>query len=391
MPISFTQIPAGTLWSRPQLAQLWGYGAYQALARGVVTPAKDNKIVLFVTEEKQLSSTNYRDLLSEDILQWEGPNDHFAEQRMLKAATSGDEIHLFHRRRHHSDFEYRGLLSVLSFQINDLGPSKFIFEVLDSSSDGWTRDQLLAAFYLYLQLKPSEVQATSENVAIFARSFNKPPRAVATKIRAFASLDPTLSGEALKATGNVTPLDKKVWDEFQTNWTQTTIVASEAFEAVAGDYWEQASNNEISAGDLQYLFQEGQTREAIVQVRKNQYIFRKAILSSYASQCCISGLQDERLLIASHIVPWAEDKENRLNPKNGLCLSALHDRAYDQGLITVLPDHTIRVAKTLKAQQNDSFMISALLRYDGEKICLPGRFRPNSEFLALHAKRFGFI
>lgn len=47
----------------------------------------------------------------------------------------------------------------------------------------------------------------------------------------------------------------------------------------------------------------------------------------------MSGLAEPRLLIASHIVPWSKDKTNRLNPSNGLCLSAIHDRAFDQGFI----------------------------------------------------------
>ena len=62
------------------------------------------------------------------------------------------------------------------------------------------------------------------------------------------------------------------------------------------------------------------------------------MLASYNATCCVSGLRHEKLGIASHIVPWSHDTHNRLNPQNGLCLSALHDRAYDQGLMAVLPD-----------------------------------------------------
>ena len=131
MSISFSNIPVGSQWSRPALAALWGYRAYQALARGVVTPAKVNKIILFVTEEKQASATNYKDILKEDILQWEGPNDHFAEARMLAAKDGGDEIHLFHRPRHHMDFEYRGEIKAISCKLETATPSRFVFEVLD--------------------------------------------------------------------------------------------------------------------------------------------------------------------------------------------------------------------------------------------------------------------
>ena len=182
-----------------------------------------------------------------------------------------------------------------------------------------------------------------------------------------------------------------MWGEFQSNWTKTTLVARDAYESIVGSYAVEVAGGQIAAADAHYLFKEGQTREAIVEVRRNQYVFRKAILSSYDSTCCVSGLRDERLLIASHIVPWAEDKKNRLNPEDGLCLSALHDRAYDQGLITVLPDLTVRIASELKTKHADSFLSETLLRYGDQKITLPGRFRPDPAFLESHARRFGYI
>jgi predicted restriction endonuclease len=85
------------------------------------------------------------------------------------------------------------------------------------------------------------------------------------------------------------------------------------------------------------------------------------------------------------------DTQNRLNPSNGLCLSALHDRAYDIGLMTVLPDLTIRVSKDLKDVAADAFTRDILAACDGRTITLPERFRPEPDFLAVHAKRFGYL
>ncbi len=391
MSVSFQDISVGSKWSRKSLASLWGYKAYQALARGVVTPAKENKIILFVTEEKQASATNYRDVLQEDILKWEGPTDHFAEDRMINAEGRKDEIHLFHRPRHHMDFEYQGQLRVMQVEQHQSAPSRFVFEILDSERDRWTRQQVLAAFYLYLQVKPSEMLSVSPDVSSLADSIKKPARNVAAKLRAFAQLDPVIAQEQSRAMDNITPLDVAVWNEFQKNWTDTAIQAGEAFESVVLNYDSAASSGFASAGDATYLYQVGETREAIVQVRKNQHIFRKAILNSYGSACCITGLNNEKLLVASHIVPWAQDTQNRLNPENGLCLSALHDRAYDQGLITVLPDYSIRVGPDLHKEAGNSFLSDTLLRLHGQKITLPGRFLPAPEFLAWHAKRFNYI
>jgi predicted restriction endonuclease len=116
---------------------------------------------------------------------------------------------------------------------------------------------------------------------------------------------------------------------------------------------------------------EGKTTTALVQVRVNQARFRRAILASYNAACCMSGLRVPKLLVASHIVPWSMDTQNRLNPSNGLCLSALHDRAYDQGLITVLPDFIIRVSRDLQHTDLDSFTKNTLAQCQGQTIRLP--------------------
>lgn len=130
MPISFANIIKSSTYSRQTLAELWNYASFHAIARGVVTPRNDNKIVLFVTEEKQSSAEQYADRLSGNTLEWEGPTDHFAEDRILHAEANDEEIHLFHRERHHSDFTYCGRLKVLSHTHDSTRLSHFKFAVL---------------------------------------------------------------------------------------------------------------------------------------------------------------------------------------------------------------------------------------------------------------------
>lgn len=130
MPISFAKITKGATYSRQTLAELWTYASFHAIARGVVTPRDDHKIILFVTEDKQSSAEQYADRLSGNTLEWEGPTDHFAEDRMLNAEANGEEMHLFHRERHHSDFTYCGRLKVSSHVLRNDRPSSFKFVVL---------------------------------------------------------------------------------------------------------------------------------------------------------------------------------------------------------------------------------------------------------------------
>jgi putative restriction endonuclease len=91
-------------------------------------------------------------------------------------------------------------------------------------------------------------------------------------------------------------------------------------------------------------------------------------------------------LTASHIVPWSIDTKNRTNPRNGLCLNAIHDRAFDSGLVTVTPDYRIVVSGVLKRSLKAEDLLSGtlLLDYEGLAITLPERFVPDQEFLRYH-------
>ncbi|MEZ5701695.1 MAG: HNH endonuclease [Burkholderiaceae bacterium] len=187
---------------------------------------------------------------------------------------------------------------------------------------------------------------------------------------------------------NASRLDKTIWNELNSNWD---LVADEA----ALTYERYGSQHGIVPGadvaEEVPEIAEGKTVTALVKVRVNQARFRRAVLASYNGRCCVSGLAVPQLLIASHIVPWSMDTKNRLNPQNGLCLSALHDKAYDIGLITVLPDFTVCVSKLLRDVDLDGFTKLALSKYHGKRIALPERFRPNPSFLEAHASRFEFV
>ena len=76
-------------------------------------------------------------------------------------------------------------------------------------------------------------------------------------------------------------------------------------------------------------------RTAIVQSRVGQGLFRKRLMEKYRGSCVITGINHPKLLVASHIKPWAaSDNQERLQVDNGLLLSATYDRLFDSGLIT---------------------------------------------------------
>jgi hypothetical protein len=125
MPVSFKSLKPGLTYSRNELAKTWGYKSFHAIARGIVTPQADNKIIVFITEEKQTSARQYQDSLHGNVLKTEGPDDHFAEDRIANAASAGEEIHIFHRKRHHTDFTYLGKAVLSKLERRAKAPSYF--------------------------------------------------------------------------------------------------------------------------------------------------------------------------------------------------------------------------------------------------------------------------
>ncbi len=255
----------------------------------------------------------------------------------------------------------------------------------------WTRAETLAALNVYFQLSFGQLHKGHPAIRQLAPWLGRTPDAVAMKLTNFASLDPQVRASGRAGMGHFSKLDEDIWQELNTHWDAVATEAASLFDQYALQHGVPPGSDVVAElGELPQ-FAEGKTTTATVQVRVNQARFRKAVLASYGSRCCISGLAEPRLLVASHIVPWSMDTHNRLNPQNGLCLSALHDKAYDIGLLTVLPDYTVRVSAQLKHAKVDGFTREALAAFDGRAIAMPERFKPHAEFLESHARRFLFL
>ena len=119
-------------------------------------------------------------------------------------------------------------------------------------------------------------------------------------------------------------------------------------------------------------------------MRVNQDIFRKMVLQNYGSKCCITGLSVPDVLRASHISPWAEDEKNRLNPENGLCLSATYDAAFDRHLISFDEHYRLVVSKEIKDHYTDAAAKSYFLDREGQAMSLPTKFLPSQSLLEKH-------
>jgi predicted restriction endonuclease len=238
----------------------------------------------------------------------------------------------------------------------------------------WTEEQLKLAFYFYCQIPFGKLHSKNRQVIRLAEIINRTPSAVAMKLVNFASLDPSIQNTGRKGLGNASAGDKRIWDIFHNNWEQL----AEECASLLKKYNIEMDGNEDKLIDSFT----GETKMVNVSVRIGQSFFRKAVLASYQNTCCMSGVSLPQLLIASHIIPWSEGKENRLNPSNGLCLSAIHDKAFDKGLITVTPDYFIVVSSKLILDHSEQ--IQLLVNLNGKKINLPEKFMPNRDFLQWH-------
>ena len=255
-----------------------------------------------------------------------------------------------------------------------------------SSKGNWTPEQLKLAFYFYCQTPFGKLHSKNLAIIQLAKLIGRTPSALAMKLVNFASLDPSITKTGRKGLSGASKLDGEIWSEFSGDWERLTAECEQLSRHLAkGDDNAEAvfpnSEDETFLADFT-----GETRQALVQQRIKQGFFRRAVLSSYRDRCCISGVSDKRLLVASHIVPWSVDRTNRLNPSNGLCLSAIHDKAFDSYLFTLSDDWRIVLSKQLKTTK-DSFLRDVFWTIDGMEIELPERFAPDVSLIRKHREK----
>lgn len=143
----------------------------------------------------------------------------------------------------------------------------------------------------------------------------------------------------------------------------------------------------VDGDAIDFTTREGKEVLRQVKTRVNQEFFRKMILRNYGSRCCLTGLPVPEVLRASHIVGWAEDKENRMNPANGLCLSATYDAAFDRHLISFDEDYRLVLNPSLREHYTDAAFKRHFLAYEGTRLIPPSKHEPDPKLLEKHRQR----
>ncbi len=242
----------------------------------------------------------------------------------------------------------------------------------------WSRDELILTMELYCRTPFGRLHSRNKDIIVLANAIGRTPSAVALKMTNFASLDPTLHQAGM---ANASKLDQEIWNEFFPHWEEIKTAA----EKVARKYPLPIVEEEVPL-EILSINKTGEDILRLQKTRKNQSYFRQVILASYNSTCAVTGIKTPELLVASHIVPWSQNEKERMNFSNGICLNALHDKAFDKGLLTFDDSLRVIISSKLQCVSADTHY-SMFKQYEGKQMILPSRFRPLTEFVAYHRQK----
>lgn len=238
----------------------------------------------------------------------------------------------------------------------------------------WTKEQTIVALNLYCKIPFNRVTSTHPEIIKIAKVIGRSTNSLKMKIGNFGSFDPELKRRGIVGLSNTSKLDEEVWDAFNDNWGELAF----ASEILIANFSHQTLEESLKLEEAK--FPQGKERVALIKARVNQNFFRSAILSSYNSKCCITGLAIPDFLVASHIVPWSKNDKERLNPRNGLCLNSIHDRAFDRGFITITADYKVKVSRYLNDCADKAAVEDFFLKHNNSRINLPIGFYQRQNF-----------
>jgi putative restriction endonuclease len=178
----------------------------------------------------------------------------------------------------------------------------------------WQREELLLALNLYCRLPFGQYHNRNLQIIQLADFIGRTPDAVAMKLSNFASFDPYHQSRGIKGLQNAGQADRTIWDEFSTNWDELAVESEIAYAQLSGEEILPSVVASLEPEIEAIEFSRSTETERKVKVRLGQQFFRKVIMTSYSSKCCICGMPIPELLIASHIIPWRDDENLEVTP-----------------------------------------------------------------------------
>lgn len=255
----------------------------------------------------------------------------------------------------------------------------------------WTREHFLIALNLYHKLPFGKLHKGNPLIIDVARKLGRTPSSLAMKLCNFASLDPVLRARGIAGLPGATKGDVRWWNDFRTDietlGPESEQLLHDLYAADAESEVDLLQRDQVGVERPHFRIPPAGPTEATatVRVRRGQQFFRQTVLNAYGVRCCISGINVPRLLVASHIKPWRDFPRERLDPRNGLCLSSIHDAAFDSGLITIDRELNVVLSKRMREYFPQPALEQSFVPYEGKPIRLPDKVaEPDREFLAFH-------
>jgi putative restriction endonuclease len=239
---------------------------------------------------------------------------------------------------------------------------------------------------LYFTLPFGQMHSRNQKIVEIARLLGRTPSSLAMKLVNFASLDPAHQARGVKGLAGHSRSDEQVWREFHDRWDEMTLLSETGIQYL--ETVKELAGPKDSEPEAEHELPDVPTEALVtVKVRTMQNFFRKVVLAAYNCRCCITGNPVEELLVASHILPWSNFPEHRLDPRNGLCMAAHFDKAFDRRLITFDGEMRLVLSPVLLRHLPNSAIESEFVAREGQRLTCPDRFPPDAGFLAYHRDR----
>jgi putative restriction endonuclease len=247
----------------------------------------------------------------------------------------------------------------------------------------WSEDETLLAFRLYCTTTFGRIHTGNPDIRELASLIGRTPDAVAMKMLNLASLDPRVLERGRVGLQNASRRDVELWDKFNSRLSDLYWASGQAAKRIVKS--PTTLGADVSERFREFVGPTDVIRE--VPVRLAQRFFRDTVLASYNNKCAISGIDRKDLLSAAHIIPWSADLDRRTDPRNGIALSALHDRAFDRGLISFSDAGQLLVSDKLKTKTPNEVIRGSILEFEGRDLIAGEKFAPDPLALAYHRER----
>jgi len=262
--------------------------------------------------------------------------------------------------------------------------------VLKVAQVKWTREHFLIALNLYRKLLFGQLHKGNRLIIEVAEKMGRTPSSLAMKLCNFASLDPVQQARGIRGLSGATKQDREMWRDFEGNINelgpQSEQLLHDLFTTDDACEVDFLRRDKVRLERPKFVLPTRPTeKEQTVRVRRGQQFFRQSVLNAYGARCAITGINVPRLLVASHIKPWSQFPGERLNPRNGLCLSSIHDAAFDGGLISFDEKTRLVMSRELRGYLPSPALEENFSRFEGKPLRLPEKVaEPSQDFLSYH-------